>query len=139
MLQHLGYSCWVSYDGKAIQYYNEEVKGSIKTAWIPSEAGKVRIFTLQSNPTNTSVLLLQTFSVSWKKADDEKIATSGHVFIDGKDVASAIMRPDRTKPVERSGAKCSSRTVKPFTFSRLNLTGESFHRLSKCDTEPIAL
>lgn len=53
----------------------------------------------------------------------KRIPTSGHVFIDGKDVASAIIRPGRTTPVERSGAKQVSHKIKPFTFANLTLTG----------------
>ena len=65
----------------------------------------------------------KNFSVWWKDDSKARIATSGHVFVDGRDVASAIMRPGRSKPVERLGAKTSSKTIKPFKFSVLRVTG----------------
>jgi hypothetical protein len=48
----------------------------------------------------------------------------GHVFIDGNDVASAIIRPGAYNPVLRSGAKTKD-GLRPFTFAKLNLTGTS--------------
>lgn len=67
--------------------------------------------------------ILQSFSVAWRKDDHREIASSGHIFIDGKDVASGVMRPRRTRHVERSAAKVSSSRARAFYFTTLELTG----------------
>ncbi|KAH8112681.1 hypothetical protein DFH11DRAFT_470693 [Phellopilus nigrolimitatus] len=105
MLKHLGFSCWVSCQGKELPAYGEECRENVKSAWIPSEAG-------------------ENFSVFWQDRSGKRIATSGHVFVDGKDVASAIIRPGRETPVERAGAKKNARKILPFTFSELSLTDD---------------
>lgn len=84
----------------------------------------------------------------WQNDNRSKAATSGHVFVDGIDVASAIMRAERcvqagqatraldfmadativlhcrVNHVERSGAKTSTSTVRPFVFGELQLTDD---------------
>lgn len=80
---------------------------------------------------------MQQFSVLWKDNSGKRISTSGHVFIDGKDVASAIIRSGRTTPVERSGVKRSSRVIKPFKFSELMLTGKWHNTLEVEDPDDI--
>lgn len=50
----------------------------------------------------------------------------GHVWIDGKDVSSAIIRPGNYGPVSRSGVKLKNGNLRPFTFAKLNLTGTRF-------------
>ncbi|KAF8591218.1 hypothetical protein K439DRAFT_1627287 [Ramaria rubella] len=100
-----GFSAWITIEGEPIPVYKEETTEATCRAWIPSTVGK-------------------TFSVWWKDDSKTRIATSGHVFIDGHDVASAIMRPGRSKPVERMGAKTSARRLKPFRFSVLRLTDD---------------
>lgn len=45
--------------------------------------------------------------------------------MDGVDVASAIMRENRKDHVERSGAKTSSSTIRPFRFADLELTDDT--------------
>lgn len=112
VLTHRNFKAWVTCDDKVL----EELQVQIRTAnsksternvvecWIPSTAGK-------------------HFSVFWEDLKGEH-ASCGHIFVDGVDVASAIMREGRGKPVERSGAKVKSRKLKPFTFAELDLTGE---------------
>ncbi|GJJ08353.1 hypothetical protein Clacol_002567 [Clathrus columnatus] len=104
-LSHRGFSTWISVNGDPVPVYNIQTEGSRCTGWIPSEVGK-------------------HFSVCWKNKSGDRIATSGHVFVDGRDVASAIMRPGRSIPVERAGMKTSSRRIKPFKFSVLTLTDD---------------
>ncbi|KAF8525909.1 hypothetical protein BU17DRAFT_41206 [Hysterangium stoloniferum] len=104
-LSHKNFSAWITMDKAVLPVYQEQKENNTCSGWIPSSVG-------------------QNFSVWWKDDSKSRIATSGHVFIDGRDVASAIMRAGRTKPVERSGAKTSARQLKPFIFSVLNLTDD---------------
>jgi hypothetical protein len=116
------YSAWITVNEEPAPVYQEETTGTVCSAWIASTAGQVSPVPISW----TSLLTFsQCFSVWWKDDSKARIATSGHIFIDGHDVASAIMRPGRSKPVERKGAKTSARRLKPFTFSRLLLTGRS--------------
>lgn len=111
MLKHKEFSACIFVDGKEVEYYNPRVKyddsaegREIMHAYIEGEPGK-------------------NFTVSWK--DHRGIYhSSGHIFIDGKDVASAIMRRGRGKPVSRSGAKVSSNKLRPFKFAHLNITSD---------------
>lgn len=112
VLTHRDFKAWITCDGKVLEEVQVEVPKDTKSkerntiaCWIPSIAGK-------------------KFSVFWEDLRGVH-ASCGHVFIDGADVASAIMREGRRTPVERSGVKVKSRKSKPFTFAELNLTGES--------------
>lgn len=51
MLRHYGFACWIECGGKQLPVYVEEAEGSVKTAWIASEVGKVsrRFHTLFSD------------------------------------------------------------------------------------------
>ncbi|KIJ55007.1 hypothetical protein M422DRAFT_775170 [Sphaerobolus stellatus SS14] len=104
-ISHREFSAWVNIDGQALPTYQEQREGVTCSAWIPSTAGR-------------------SFYVCWKDESGARIATSGHVFIDGRDLASAIIRPGRSKHVERKGAKTSSKKIKPFKFSVLELTDD---------------
>lgn len=112
VLTHRDFKAWVTCDGNVLEEIQVEIPKDTKSkekntisCWIPSVAGK-------------------KFTVSWEDTKGVN-ASCGHVFIDGLDVASAIMRSGRRKPVERSGIKVKSRSSKPFTFAKLNLTGDS--------------
>ncbi|KAG8988537.1 hypothetical protein FRB90_002685 [Tulasnella sp. 427] len=77
------------------------------TGWIASQEGK-------------------NFSVAFRNDDgeDSEHASSGHIFVDGQDVASAILRPGRLYPATRHGPRKSENEVRPFTFSKLELTDD---------------
>ena len=47
----------------------------------------------------------------------------GHVWVDGQDVCSGIIRPGYYSPVTRNGVKLKDGRLRPFTFAKLNLTG----------------
>lgn len=47
----------------------------------------------------------------------------GHVFVDGKDVSSGIIREGNFGPIKREGMKIKDGKLRPFTFAKLNLTG----------------
>ncbi|KAF9507504.1 hypothetical protein BS47DRAFT_1421412, partial [Hydnum rufescens UP504] len=87
--------------GRPFQCTTKIWTGNTATCWIPSVAGT-------------------QFSVHWRCVNPQD-ASSGHVFIDGNDVASAIIRPGAYNPVLRSGAKTKD-GLRPFTFAKLNLT-----------------
>ncbi|KAL5525560.1 hypothetical protein ACEPAG_6896 [Sanghuangporus baumii] len=105
MLKHMGFTCWVTSGDVPLQTYSEESLGNVRAAWIASTPGK-------------------SFAVHWQDHSGKRIATSGHVLIDGKDVASAILRPGREAPVKRTGAKVRRNVIKPFVFSELSLTDD---------------
>jgi hypothetical protein len=127
-LTHRQFSAWITVGGETLPVYQQEVAGTVCSAWIASTAGQVSSIILTWSPYSCPP---QTFSVWWKDDSKARIATSGHVSIDGHNVASAIMRPGRSKPVERMGAKISARKLKPFTFSVLRLTSMFFPSFSK--------
>lgn len=64
-------------------------------------------------------------------ADYNHIIILGHVWVDGKDVSSAIIRSGNFSPVARSGVKLKDGRLRPFTFAELNLTGELNHLLKQ--------
>lgn len=111
MLRHNDFSAYVFVDGVEVEYFNPRIKlddseegREVMHAYIIGEPGK-------------------NFTVSWK--DHRGIhASSGHIFIDGKDVASAIMRRGRARPVSRSGAKVSATKLRPFKFAHLDITSD---------------
>ncbi|KAH7106370.1 hypothetical protein BKA62DRAFT_651023 [Auriculariales sp. MPI-PUGE-AT-0066] len=105
MLQHKGFSAWIVSNDEELDEYTVTVKDDVVECWIVSKKG-------------------QTFAVCWQNDNERKIATSGHVFVDGNDVASAIMRPQRISHVERNGARISSSNVRPFVFDELQLTDD---------------
>ncbi|KAL5504381.1 hypothetical protein ACEPAH_8455 [Sanghuangporus vaninii] len=105
MLKHMGFTCWVTSSDVPLQTYSEESLGNVRAAWIASTPGK-------------------SFAVHWQDHSGKRIATSGHVLIDGKDVASAIIRPGRKTPVKRTGAKVRRNAIKPFVFTELSLTDD---------------
>ncbi|KAG8856522.1 hypothetical protein FRC20_000467 [Serendipita sp. 405] len=105
-LIHNGFKAWINSDGRKIPVYQvKRLNDNTISCWIPSAP---------ETP----------FSVAWRKTDPREIASSGHIFIDGRDVASGVMRPKRRRPVERSAAKTSSTTQRNFTFTRLDLTDD---------------
>ncbi|KAG8733671.1 hypothetical protein FRC11_004133 [Ceratobasidium sp. 423] len=111
MLRFKDFSACVFVDGVEVEYFEP------KTKWDESEEGReVMHAYIVGEPG-------QNFTVSWKDHRGTK-ASSGHIFIDGKDVASAIMRPGRSKPVSRSGAKVSADKLRPFKFANLKITWE---------------
>ncbi|TDL25738.1 hypothetical protein BD410DRAFT_895959 [Rickenella mellea] len=105
MVEHLGFSCWIKSNGEEVPTYQETTNENVKSAWIPSASGS-------------------TFSVCWQDKSKGEIATSGRVFIEGKDVASAIIRPGRLNPVERAGVKTKGHRIRPFKFSEIKLTDD---------------
>ncbi|EJD49569.1 hypothetical protein AURDEDRAFT_161127 [Auricularia subglabra TFB-10046 SS5] len=108
MPSHRGFKAWISCEGEPLTEYEKQIdpkEPDIVTCWVPSKAGA-------------------NFSVCWQNDNKKKTATSGHVFIDGNDVASAIMRPERKSHVERSGAKTSSSNIRQFKFAALELTDD---------------
>ncbi|KAG9014038.1 hypothetical protein FRB94_000235 [Tulasnella sp. JGI-2019a] len=118
-ISHRGFSASVLIDGMPTPIYQPEYDSHtgdlleelpskrIRTCWIPSLEGK-------------------NFSVAFQndEGEDAEHASCAHIFVDGKDVASAIMRPGRVKPAVRHGAKVSPSVIKPFTFSRIRLTDD---------------
>ncbi|KZV90882.1 hypothetical protein EXIGLDRAFT_750442 [Exidia glandulosa HHB12029] len=108
MPKHRGFNAWITCDGDKLDEYLVEVNakdGDVVECWVPSQAGK-------------------SFSVCWQNENKKPTATSGHIFIDGVDLASAIARPGRKSHVERSGAKTTSSHLRPFQFSVLPLTDD---------------
>ncbi|KIM26293.1 hypothetical protein M408DRAFT_16968 [Serendipita vermifera MAFF 305830] len=85
-LSHNGFRAWIACEGTKLQTYATSTEGTIMTCWVAS---------LPDTP----------FSAAWKKQTPREVASSGHVFIDGHDVASGIMRPRRKRHVERSAVK----------------------------------
>ncbi|PVF97295.1 hypothetical protein CPB86DRAFT_707347 [Serendipita vermifera] len=106
-LRHNGFKAWITSEGQKLPVFNTITDDKTVTCWIPSPPNK-------------------PFSVWWRKEDSRQVASSGHVFIDGKDVASGVMRPLRRRPVERSSAKVSRGRARPFTFTALELTDDEF-------------
>ncbi|KIO34332.1 hypothetical protein M407DRAFT_240654 [Tulasnella calospora MUT 4182] len=118
-LSHRGFSALVLVDGVPAPVYRPEYDSHtdnilqpiedkrIMTGWIASEEGK-------------------TFSVAFRNDDgeDSEHASSGHIFVDGQDAASAILRPGRIYPATRHGARLSDDEVRPWTFSKLELTDD---------------
>ncbi|QRV74966.1 hypothetical protein RhiJN_02981 [Ceratobasidium sp. AG-Ba] len=112
MLRHKDFSACIFVDGKEVEYYNPRIK------YDDSAEGR------------------ENFTVSWK--DHRGIHhSSGHIFIDGKDVASAIMRRGRGKPVSRSGAKVMANKLRPFKFAHLNVTSDDTIADKKKDKEKL--
>ncbi|KAF8322720.1 hypothetical protein DL93DRAFT_2162840 [Clavulina sp. PMI_390] len=98
-------------------------------AWISSNGRRVEQFDIDYDYENNTVscwiagTILDEFTVHWRCKNPEN-ASSGHVWIDGKDVASAIIRPGNFSPVQRNGAKLKDGRMRPFTFAKLNLTDD---------------
>ncbi|KAG8853904.1 hypothetical protein FRB96_007913 [Tulasnella sp. 330] len=118
-ISHRGFSASILIDGVPAPIYRPEYdthnadfsedlpKKRIRTCWIPSVEGK-------------------NFSVAFQNDEGEEAenASCAHIFVDGKDIASAIMRPARATPAVRDGAKLSPSVIKPFTFSKIQLTDD---------------
>ncbi|KAG8833904.1 hypothetical protein FRC17_009863 [Serendipita sp. 399] len=105
-LVHNGFKAWINSNGRKIPVYQvKKINDNTISCWIPSTP---------ETP----------FSVVWRKTDPREIASAGHIFIDGRDVASGVMRPKRKRFVERSAAKTSHTTQRNFTFTRLELTDD---------------
>ncbi|CEL55106.1 hypothetical protein RSOLAG1IB_01114 [Rhizoctonia solani AG-1 IB] len=122
MLRFKDFSACVFVDGVEVEYFEA------KTKWDDSEEGQeVMHAYIVGEPG-------KTFTVSWKDHRGTK-ATSGHIFIDGEDKASAIMRAGRGKPVSRSGAKISADKLRPFRFANLNITSDDRLADKKKDKE----
>ncbi|CAE6427946.1 unnamed protein product [Rhizoctonia solani] len=122
MLRFKDFSACVFVDGVEVEYFEA------KTKWDDSEEGReVMHAYIVGEPG-------KTFTVSWKDHHGTK-ASSGHIFVDGKDVASAIMRVGRGKPVSRSGAKISADKLRPFKFANLNITSDDRLADKKKDKE----
>ncbi|CAE6363044.1 unnamed protein product [Rhizoctonia solani] len=122
MLRFKDFSACVFVDGIEVEYFEPKVK------WDDSEEGReVMHAYIVGEPG-------KHFMVSWKDHLGTK-ASSGHIFIDGKDVASAIMRPGRSKPVSRSGAKTSADKLRPFKFANLKITSDDKLADKKKDKE----
>ncbi|KAH7342106.1 hypothetical protein B0J17DRAFT_649505 [Rhizoctonia solani] len=86
MLRHKDFSACIFVDGVEVEYFEPRAK------WDDSEEGRqVMHAYIVGEPG-------KHFTVSWKDHRGTK-ASSGHVFIDGKDIASAIMRPGRGKTI----------------------------------------
>ncbi|CAE6443424.1 unnamed protein product [Rhizoctonia solani] len=116
------FSACIFVDGVEVEYFEP------KTKWDESEEGReVMHAYIVGEPG-------KNFTVSWKDHRGTK-ASSGHIFVDGKDVASAIMRPGRSKPVSRSGAKVSADKLRPFKFANLNITSDDKLADKKKDKE----
>ncbi|KAF8689106.1 Peptidyl-prolyl cis-trans isomerase, partial [Rhizoctonia solani] len=116
------FSACVFVDGVEVEYFEA------RTKWDDSEEGQeVMHAYIVGEPG-------KTFTISWKDHRGTK-ASSGHIFIDGKDVASAIMRIGRGKPVSRSGAKVSADKLRPFQFANLNITSDDRLADKKKDKE----
>ncbi|CAE7054953.1 unnamed protein product [Rhizoctonia solani] len=111
MLRFKDFSACVFVDGVEVEYFEP------KTKWDDSEEGREVMHAYIIGEPG------QHFVVSWRDHRGSK-ASSGHIFIDGKDVASAIMRPGRGKPVSRAGAKISADKLRPFKFANLNITSD---------------
>jgi len=127
MLNYRGFSACVISDGVELKTYEEQIIGKrdetgdqrrTRACWIPSVEGA-------------------EWYIMWKNdaGEDAEIASCAHVFVDGQDVASGIMRAHRSTPMERKGAKTSTGRVKPFTFSRIQLTGMVHFREHSCMTD----
>ncbi|ELU40054.1 hypothetical protein AG1IA_05919 [Rhizoctonia solani AG-1 IA] len=122
MLRFKDFSACVFVDGVEVEYFEA------RTKWDDSEEGQeVMHAYIVGEPG-------KTFTISWKDHRGTK-ASSGHIFIDGKDVASAIMRIGRGKPVSRSGAKVSEDKLRPFQFAHLNITSDDRLADKKKDKE----
>ncbi|CAE6480358.1 unnamed protein product [Rhizoctonia solani] len=122
MLRFKDFSACVFVDGVEVEYFEPKIK------WDDSEEGReVMHAYIVGEPG-------KHFMVSWKDHRGTK-ASSGHIFIDGKDVASAIMRPGRSKPVSRSGAKISADKLRPFKFANLKITSDDKLADKKKDKE----
>lgn len=122
MLRNGDFSACIFVDGKEVEYFE------VRTKLDDSEEGRevVHAYIIGEPGKN--------FTVSWK--DHRGIhASSGHIFVDGKDVASAIMRAGRGKPVSRSGAKISANKLRPFKFGHLNVTSDDKLADKKRDKE----
>ncbi|KAG8733516.1 hypothetical protein FRC12_018868 [Ceratobasidium sp. 428] len=124
MLRNGDFSACIFVDGVEVEYFNPRIKldnseegREVMHAYIIGEPGK-------------------NFTVSWK--DHRGIHnSSGHIFIDGKDVASAIMRRGRGKPVSRSGAKVMANKLRPFKFAHLTITSDDKIADKKKDKETL--
>ncbi|KAJ1307189.1 hypothetical protein OPQ81_001304 [Rhizoctonia solani] len=122
MLRFKDFSACVFVDGVEVEYFEPKIK------WDDSEEGReVMHAYIVGEPG-------KHFTVSWKDHRGTK-ASSGHIFIDGNDVASAIMRPGRSKPVSRSGVKISADKLRPFRFANLNITSDDTLADKKKDKE----
>ncbi|KAG8744139.1 hypothetical protein FRC10_010708 [Ceratobasidium sp. 414] len=124
MLRNGDFSACIFVDGVEVEYFNPRVKyddseagREVMHAYIIGEPGK-------------------NFTVSWKDHRGTN-HSSGHIFVDGKDVASAIMRRGRGKPVSRSGAKVSANKLRPFKFAHLTLTSDDRIADKKKDKEKL--
>ncbi|KAG8716147.1 hypothetical protein FRC08_009804 [Ceratobasidium sp. 394] len=124
MLRNGDFSACIFVDGVEVEYFNPRMKyddseagREVMHAYIIGEPGK-------------------NFTVSWKDHRG-KNHSSGHIFIDGKDVASGIMRQGRGKPVSRSGAKVSANKLRPFKFAHLTITSDDTVADKKKDKETL--
>ncbi|CAE6484034.1 unnamed protein product [Rhizoctonia solani] len=107
MLRCKDFSACVFVDGVEVEYFEPKIK------WDDSEEGReVMHAYIVGEPG-------KHFMVSWKDHRGTK-ASSGHIFIDGKDVASAIMRPgpdDRLADKKKDKAR-----LKEMSTIRLEIT-----------------
>ncbi|KAG9102467.1 hypothetical protein FRC06_002001 [Ceratobasidium sp. 370] len=126
MLRNGDFSACIFVDGVEVEYFNARVKyddseagREVMHAYIIGEPGKVRPSPPRLSPPGPN-------PIAYKELYDHRGTnhSSGHIFVDGKDVASAIMRRGRGKPVSRSGAKVSANKLRPFKFAHLTTTSD---------------
>ncbi|EDR09830.1 uncharacterized protein LACBIDRAFT_318033 [Laccaria bicolor S238N-H82] len=109
MLQLRKLSAWITVDGKELHEYGAEISddGKEATCWIPSKVG-------------------QHFAVNWKNTSRaSRLPTSlgARLFLDGTEFSGGHMSEYPTT-VTRIGVPSSNTTVKPFIFSKVELTDD---------------
>ncbi|KIJ98149.1 hypothetical protein K443DRAFT_681020 [Laccaria amethystina LaAM-08-1] len=109
MLQLGNLSAWITVDGKELKEYGVEISddGKEATCWIPSKVG-------------------QQFVVNWKytsRARRLPTPLGARLFLDGTKFSGGHMS-DRPTTVTRIGVPSSKTTVKPFVFSKVELTDD---------------
>ncbi|KAF5349802.1 hypothetical protein D9758_010205 [Tetrapyrgos nigripes] len=101
MLELGKFSSWITIGGVPLQEYDITTKGLETTCWIPSEAGK-------------------SFAVHYESK--RQLPTGIEIFLDGKRGRSKNLRKAWKDSVD--GILTSSTSIKPFLFSRLDLTDD---------------
>lgn len=142
MPQIQSFSAYVVVDGKELEEHRIEYskKDKMAACWIASEAGKVRttfVLRYMKYPGVTKCVDLQAFTIKWKDTTRIRLgATSGRVTLDGIKSGQRTIRPGRLgdhNTAERSYITTGPKSVRPYSFSNLQLTGSYAHSCFLCD------
>jgi len=127
-LQHLRDSAWISSGSSTLPVYSVEVAGNTVRAYVPSEAGKVRLMSptvyqlLHAPCADLTHYLQQSFKVMFKTRCSNG-PVSVRVSVDGTRVRKMRVTSDHPREHSFDGAQVDYATVRTMHFSNVEQSG----------------